>query len=107
MRDVLADQGKSAVRLKIRSWSTTELARSCCSVGRSKNKHVYSYVHGYKAVFENPLLVTTDRFGPDGSISDSVVTENLDFAHGDFHLLVRFSVDQLFLGDRTLGSFFL
>ena len=93
MRDVLADQGKSAVRLKIRSWSTTELARSCCSVGRSKNKHVYSYVHGYKAVFENPLLVTTDRFGPDGSISDSVVTENLDFAHCELHLLVRFSID--------------
>ena len=46
MRDVLADQGKSA--------------------GSSKNKHVYSYVHGDKAVHENLLLVTTDRFGPDG-----------------------------------------
>ncbi len=48
-----------------------------------------------------------DRFGPDGSIYDLVVTENLDFAHGEIHLLVRFSVDQPFLGGSTLGSFFL
>ncbi len=116
MRDFSADLGKSAVRLEIRGCSITELARSCClqqsfaflitasasapvdqtdlmPVARSKNKHVYIYVHGYKAVFENPLLVSTDRFGSDGSILDSVVTENLDFAHGEFHLIVRFSVD--------------
>ena len=48
-----------------------------------------------------------NRFGPDGSILDSVITDNLDFAHGEFHLLVRFSVDQLFLGGSTPGSFFL
>ena len=29
-------------------------------LARSKNKHVYIYVHGYKVVFENPLLVATE-----------------------------------------------
>lgn len=27
---------------------------------RSKRKHIYIYVHGYKVVFENPLLVATE-----------------------------------------------
>ena len=29
-------------------------------LARSKNKHVYIYVHGYRVVFENPLLVSTE-----------------------------------------------
>ena len=73
----------------------------------SKNKHVYSYVHGDKAVHETFLLVSTDRFGSDGSIRDLVVTENLNFAHGEVHLLVRFSIDQPVLGGNAFGSFFL
>ena len=29
-------------------------------LARSKNKHVYIYVHGYRVVFENPLLVSSE-----------------------------------------------
>ena len=29
-------------------------------LANSKNKHVYIYVHGYRVVFENPLLVSTE-----------------------------------------------
>jgi esterase/lipase superfamily enzyme len=29
-------------------------------LARSKRKHVYIYVHGYKVVFENPMLVATE-----------------------------------------------
>ena len=29
-------------------------------LARSKNKHVYIYVHGYRVVFENPLLISTE-----------------------------------------------
>ncbi len=29
-------------------------------LARSKRKHVYIYVHGYRVVFENPLLVSTE-----------------------------------------------
>ncbi len=63
-------------------------------------------MHGDKAVPENLLLVSTNRFGSDGSILLLVVTENLDFAYGEVHLLVRFSIDQPFLGGRAFGSFF-
>ena len=62
------------------------------SYGHS-DKHIYSYGHSDKAVHENLLLVSTDRFGSDGSILLLVVTENLDFAYGEVHLLVRFSID--------------
>jgi len=39
-------------------------------LARSKNKHVYIYTHGYRVVFENPLLITTELWhflGYDGA----------------------------------------
>lgn len=74
---------------------------------RSKNQHVYVYLHGYKTVFKNLLLVSTDRFGSDGSVFDSVVTENLNLSHGELNLLVRFSLDKAIFGGRTFCGFFL
>ena len=41
--------------------ATDEFAEAInAQLARSKNKHVYIYTHGYRVVFENPLLVSTE-----------------------------------------------